>query len=61
MQIIQILYKIVENPKSSKNYDELRAYFAQNNMPQLAEAFAHLLEKKYAPIHNNHDKQDQHD
>jgi len=58
MQLIQIIYKIVENPKFSANYHELKEYFAQNNMTQLAEAVAHLIEKKYVPIHSDNPKQD---
>jgi hypothetical protein len=58
MQLIKIIYKVVENPKSSKNYYELKDYFTQNNMSQFAEAFAHLIEKKYAPIHSNNSEQD---
>jgi len=57
MQLIEILYKLVENPKSSKNYHELKEYFNQNNMFQLADAVAHLIEKKYAPIHRDNPEQ----
>ena len=57
MQLIEILYKLVENPKSSKNYLELKEYFHQNNMFQLADAIAHLIEKKYAPIHSDNPEQ----
>lgn len=59
MQLIKILYKVVENPKSSQNYNDLREYFTKNNMSQIAEAFAHLLEVKYAVIHNNSPEQTQ--
>jgi len=57
MQLIEIIYKLVENPKSSSNYHELKEYFNQNNMPQLANAVAHLIEKKYAPIHSDNSEQ----
>jgi hypothetical protein len=59
MQLIKILYKVVESPQSSNNYRDLIEYFTQNNIPQLAEAFAHLVEKKYAPIHSNPPEQEQ--
>ncbi len=58
MQLIKILYKIVENPKSSQNYHELKEYFNQNNQQQFADAVAHLLQVKYAPNHSDTPKQD---
>ncbi len=53
MNLIEILYKIVENPNSSENYSIIAAYFNQNNMPQLADAFTHLLKVKYGTDHSN--------
>jgi hypothetical protein len=47
MNLIEILYKVVENPKSSENYASLVEYFNQNNMPQVADAFSHLLRIRY--------------
>lgn len=58
MQTIELLYKIVENPKSSENYLKLKEHFAQNNMVQLSEAFDHLLKVKYASTHSNSPEQD---
>lgn len=53
MKLIEILYKIVKNPKSSQNYHELVEYFNQNNKPQIAEAFDYLLKVKYATSHSD--------
>lgn len=59
MQLIKIIYKIVENPKSFQNYHALREYFVQNGSPQLAEAVAHLIKVKYASNNSNTPKQEQ--
>lgn len=59
MQLIKIIYKVVENPKSSQNYHELKEYFIQNGNLQLAEAVAHLIKVKYAPNNSNTPEQEQ--
>lgn len=48
MDVIKILYKIVENPVDQKNYTDLKACFDQKD-PHVAEAILHLLEVKYGP------------
>lgn len=53
MKLIKILYKLVENPNSSKIYYELKEYFDQINKSQIADAFARLIEVKYG-TNNNH-------
>lgn len=59
MELVKIIYKIVESPKSSKNYLELRDYFTQNNMSHYAEAVSHLIKVKYAANHSDPPQQDQ--
>ena len=59
MKLIKILYKLVENPHSSQNYYELREYFDQNNMQQIADAFAHLIKVKYGTDNSNTPEQKQ--
>jgi len=53
MQLIKIIYKIVESPKSSENYHELLDYFTQNNMAHYANAISHLIKVKYATDHSD--------
>ena len=53
MNIIKILYKVVENPHSFQNYNDLKEYFAKNNMLQFAEAFEYLLETKHGTDNSN--------
>lgn len=57
MKLITMLYKIVENPKSSQNYRELMEYFNQSGQLQIAEAIANLLKVKYGADHSNSSKQ----
>ncbi len=53
MNIIKILYKVVENPHSFQNYNDLKEYFTQNNMLQYAEAFEHLIKIKHGTDNSN--------
>lgn len=46
MEIIKILYKIVNEPRSLTNYEELRKYFNQNKLLEYEEAIAHLIKTK---------------
>lgn len=53
MNLIEIIDKIVENPNSSENYSNLVTYFNQNNLPEIADAFTHLLKVKYGTNHSD--------
>lgn len=53
MKLIEILYKLVKNPKSSDNYKLLKGYFDETNQPEFADAVTYLLEKRYVNNDNN--------
>lgn len=55
MNIVQLLYKIVENPKSLENYVSLKEYFKENN--EISEAIDYLLEIKNVANNSNSPEQ----
>lgn len=48
MQLIEVLYKIVENPSYLQNYNNAQQYFQEKGEANIADAFAHLIEVRYA-------------
>jgi hypothetical protein len=59
MQLIEALYKIVENPSSLQNYKNIQEYYQEKGMENIAAAFSNLIEVRYANSPNiEQDKQD---
>ncbi len=52
MEVIKYLFKVVENPKSIKNYLDLKEYFKEKGEKNISEALDYLMEKKYAADNN---------
>lgn len=57
MQLIEALYKIVENPSSLQNYENIQQYFKEKGFENIALAFNYLIEVRYAPNNSSHTEQ----
>lgn len=52
MEIIKVFLKVVDNPKTQKNYEELSQYFRQKGDENAAQAFEQLIKVRYADSNN---------
>ena len=59
MQIIETLYKLVENPTSLQNYNNIKQYFQEKGLENIVSAFDFLIESRYGVNNSNSIKQDQ--
>jgi len=58
MQLIEALYKIVENPTSSQNYKNIKQYFQEKGLENIAAAFDYLIETRYGSNNSNSAEQE---
>jgi hypothetical protein len=58
MELINLLYKIVGNPKSFQYYDELMQHFHQMNKLDIEAAIAHLIEVRNESNNSNPPEQE---
>lgn len=56
MEIIKLLLKIVENPKSIKNYQDLGKSFKEKGRKDISEALDYLIEKKNVTNNSDNDQ-----
>jgi hypothetical protein len=59
MQLIEALYKIVENPTSSQNYKNIKQYFQEKGLENIASAFDYLIETRYGNNSNSTEQERQ--
>jgi len=52
MNPIKLIYKIVDNPKSLENYLELRDFYLNDGLTELAESINVLIEARYVDRNN---------
>lgn len=57
MEIIKCLFKIVENPKTIKNYEELSKHFLEKGEKNIADAINYLIEVKNATNNSNNNNE----
>jgi hypothetical protein len=57
MEIVKCLFKIVENPKTIKNYEELNKFFQKKGEKNIVDAINYLIEAKNATINNNNNNE----
>lgn len=61
MQLIEALYKVVENPTSLHNYKNLQQYFQEKGIENVVSALDHLIKVRYGTADNTDTKQDKQD
>jgi hypothetical protein len=57
MEIIKCLFKIVGNPKTIKNYEELSDFFHKKGEKNIVDAINYLIEAKNATNNSNNNDQ----
>jgi len=53
MLLTEALYKVVENPTSLQNYKNIKQYFQENGIENIAAAFGYLIETRYGNNSNS--------